>query len=107
MFGRFFLRLMGIEQKPPEPFDGQFGAFTYHVETLPKDYASIWIDLPRQRMQIEPYLQKRFDGPDKSDEFVPAQPSTTSFMRYCVWEYTPSISARTVTRSRPSRESGL
>lgn len=72
MFGRFFLRLMGVEQKPPEPFDGKFGAFTYHVETLPKDYASIWIDLPRRRMQIEPYLQKRLDGPDESDEFVPS-----------------------------------
>ena len=68
MFQRMILRLMGMEQTPPEPFDGQVGGFTYHVEVLPKDYASIWIHLPRNRMQIEPQLRKRREGPD---EFIP------------------------------------
>lgn len=72
MLGRFFLRLMGMEQTTPEPFDGRFGEFTYHVEVLPKDYASIWIHLPRNRMQVEPQLRKRREGPDESDEFIPS-----------------------------------
>lgn len=71
MLKKLALRLMGLEQKPPEPFDGRLGKFKYHVESLPMDYVSIWIDLPRHRMQIEPQLRKRREGSDESDEFIP------------------------------------
>ncbi len=75
MFHRFFLRLMGLEQKPPEPFDGEVGGFDYQVEALPKDNSSIWIHLPRNRMQNKPLLRKRSDGHVPSttiDHFVDA-----------------------------------
>ena len=36
MFQRLMLRLMGQEQKPPDPFKGDFGGTAYHVDTLPK-----------------------------------------------------------------------
>ena len=61
MFQRLMLRLMGLEQKPPDPFKGEFGEVVYHVDALPKGYVSIWIELRRDRMQIEPLVRNSND----------------------------------------------
>lgn len=69
MFQRLMLRLMGLEQKPPDPFQGEVGGIAYHVDALPKEFVSIWIDLPRDRMQIEPMLRRRNDEDVKRARF--------------------------------------
>ena len=56
-------RLMGVEQKPPEPFAGEGGGVAYNVDALPKGNVSIWIGLPRDQMRIEP---TRFSKSDDS-----------------------------------------
>lgn len=62
MLQRFMLRLMGLEQKPPEPFQGEVGGIAYHVDALPKGNVSIWIDIPRDRMRIEPTCFRKTEG---------------------------------------------
>lgn len=79
MFRKLFLRLMGLEQTPPEPFQGEVGDVRYHVEARPDGNASIWIDLPRDRMQIEPQTRRR------SDEHVPR--TTFDHFIQAVWNY--------------------
>lgn len=69
MFQRLMLRLMGLEQTPPDPFEGNFGGLVYHVDALPKGNVSIWLELPRDRMRIEPLSRKRNDEDVKSTRF--------------------------------------
>ena len=79
MLRKLFFRLMGIQQTPPEPFQGEVSGVRFHVDARPDGNASIWVYLSRDQMQIEPQIRRG------SDEHVPR--TKLDHLCQAVWNY--------------------
>lgn len=69
MVTKFIARMLGWlpHYELPEPFQGEVHGISYHVDTSQGCDVSIWIDLPRNRMQIEPQRFKRANRPSRGE----------------------------------------